>query len=32
VMVQGRIVQEGTYDELIGVPGMFQDLARRQLV
>jgi NHLM bacteriocin system ABC transporter ATP-binding protein len=32
VMVQGRIVQEGTYEELISVPGMFQDLARRQLV
>jgi ATP-binding cassette subfamily C protein len=31
VVVAGRIVQQGTYDELIDVDGPFQRLARRQL-
>ncbi|HVZ43766.1 MAG TPA: NHLP bacteriocin export ABC transporter permease/ATPase subunit [Ramlibacter sp.] len=32
VMDAGRIVQSGNYGQLIGQPGLFQDLARRQLV
>jgi NHLM bacteriocin system ABC transporter ATP-binding protein len=32
VLDAGRIVQQGTYDELIGQQGLFADLARRQLV
>jgi ATP-binding cassette subfamily C protein len=28
----GRVVQSGTYAELLGQPGPFADLARRQLV
>lgn len=31
VLEAGRIVQAGTYDELIGTPGAFQRLAARQL-
>jgi NHLM bacteriocin system ABC transporter ATP-binding protein len=31
VMDQGRIVQAGTYDELVSRPGCFYDLAQRQL-
>lgn len=31
VLDQGRIVQEGTYDELMARPGLFADLAKRQL-
>jgi ATP-binding cassette subfamily C protein len=27
----GRVVQSGTYDELMGQPGPFADLARRQI-
>jgi len=29
---RGRIVQQGTFDELVDVPGVFRDLARRQMV
>jgi NHLM bacteriocin system ABC transporter ATP-binding protein len=32
VMDQGRIAQIGDYPTLIGVPGLFQDLARRQML
>ncbi len=32
VMEAGQIVQSGTYDELIGQEGMFNVLARRQLL
>lgn len=32
VMDKGRIVQSGTYAELIAQPGLFQELAERQLV
>lgn len=32
VMDQGRLVQQGTYEQLIRQKGMFADLARRQLV
>jgi ATP-binding cassette subfamily C protein len=32
VMQTGRIVQQGTYDELLARDGLFQQLARRQLV
>ena len=31
VLQDGRIVQDGNYKELIAVPGMFQDLATRQI-
>ncbi|PAP81935.1 NHLP bacteriocin export ABC transporter permease/ATPase subunit [Rubrivirga sp. SAORIC476] len=31
VIDRGRVVQEGTYDELLAVPGLFADLAARQL-
>jgi len=31
VLADGRIVQEGTYRALIDTPGLFADLARRQL-
>jgi ABC-type multidrug transport system fused ATPase/permease subunit len=31
VLDGGRIVQQGTYDELLGVPGLFAELASRQL-
>jgi ATP-binding cassette subfamily C protein len=31
VLDQGRIVQQGTYDALLAQPGLFADLARRQL-
>ncbi|MFA7577937.1 MAG: NHLP bacteriocin export ABC transporter permease/ATPase subunit [Candidatus Muiribacteriota bacterium] len=31
VMVKGKIVQQGTYDELIKIPGTFQKLAQRQM-
>lgn len=32
VMTKGRIVQQGSYEELVEADGMFKDLARRQLV
>jgi ATP-binding cassette subfamily C protein len=32
VLEKGRIVQQGRYEELLGVPGMFQELAKRQLM
>lgn len=32
VLDKGRIVQRGTYRELIDVPGVFQDLAKSQLL
>jgi len=32
VISKGKIVQQGRYDELIAVDGMFKDLAQRQLV
>jgi len=32
VMDRGRIVQHGTYEELMAQPGLFADLAKRQLV
>jgi ABC-type bacteriocin/lantibiotic exporter with double-glycine peptidase domain len=31
VLDNGRVVQEGTYTDLIGQQGLFADLARRQL-
>jgi len=31
VLQDGRIVQDGNYEELISVPGLFQDLATRQI-
>jgi len=31
VLDQGRIVQQGTYEELMAQPGLFVELARRQL-
>jgi NHLM bacteriocin system ABC transporter ATP-binding protein len=31
VLQDGRIVQDGNYKELIAVPGLFQDLATRQI-
>jgi NHLM bacteriocin system ABC transporter ATP-binding protein len=31
VMVNGRIVQQGTFDELVAQEGMFADLVRRQV-
>jgi ATP-binding cassette subfamily C protein len=32
VMQDGRIVQSGTYQELIDQPGLFADLAKRQMI
>jgi ATP-binding cassette subfamily C protein len=32
VMDKGQIVQMGSYKELLAQPGMFQDLAKRQIV
>jgi NHLM bacteriocin system ABC transporter ATP-binding protein len=32
VLVEGKIVQTGTFAELSGAPGMFADFARRQLL
>lgn len=32
VLDHGRVVQNGTYDELMAAPGLFRDLANRQLV
>jgi ABC-type bacteriocin/lantibiotic exporter with double-glycine peptidase domain len=32
VLVEGKIVQAGTFAELSGAPGMFADFARRQLL
>jgi len=32
VLDGGRLVQSGTYAELIGVDGLFADLAKRQIV
>jgi ATP-binding cassette subfamily C protein len=32
VMEAGRLIQSGTYDELLAQPGLFADLAKRQLV
>lgn len=31
VLQNGRVVQQGTYDELINVDGLFADLAKRQM-
>ncbi|MCH7602900.1 MAG: NHLP bacteriocin export ABC transporter permease/ATPase subunit [Planctomycetes bacterium] len=31
VLERGRIVQQGTYDELVNEPGMFQALVKRQI-
>ena len=31
VMANGRVVQAGTYEELVGQQGMFQDLVKRQI-
>jgi ABC-type bacteriocin/lantibiotic exporter with double-glycine peptidase domain len=31
VMEAGRVVQDGTYAELLAQPGLFQDLAKRQI-
>jgi ABC-type multidrug transport system fused ATPase/permease subunit len=31
-MDQGRIVQTGTYQELLGQEGLFRELAQRQIV
>ncbi len=31
VMERGRIVQRGTYDELVNEPGMFHALVKRQI-
>ena len=31
VIDKGRVVQRGTYAELMAQPGLFQELARRQL-
>ena len=31
VIERGRIVQTGTYDELVAVPGLFHDLVKRQI-
>ena len=31
VLDRGRVVQEGTYDELLAAPGLFAELAARQL-
>jgi ABC-type multidrug transport system fused ATPase/permease subunit len=31
VLEAGRLVQAGTYEELMSQPGLFADLARRQL-
>ena len=31
VLEAGRIVQDGTYAELLSQPGLFQDLAKRQI-
>ncbi|MCM2256100.1 MAG: NHLP bacteriocin export ABC transporter permease/ATPase subunit [Vicinamibacteria bacterium] len=31
VLAGGRIVQQGSYQELVAVPGMFQDLVKRQV-
>ena len=31
VMRSGKVVQEGTYDELVAAQGVFQDLVRRQM-
>ena len=32
VLVDGRIVQCGVYDELLAQPGQFRELARRQVL
>jgi ABC-type multidrug transport system fused ATPase/permease subunit len=32
VMDEGKVVQQGTYEELIALPGHFAELVRRQLV
>ena len=32
VVVAGQVVQSGSYAEMIGVPGPFADLAKRQIV
>ena len=31
VMANGRVVQSGSYEELVGQPGMFADLVKRQI-
>ena len=32
VIEAGKLVQQGTFEELVNVPGTFQDLAKRQMV
>ena len=32
VVERGRIVQSGTYSDLLAIPGPFQDLVRRQVL
>ena len=32
VLVGGKIVQSGSFDELVAAPGLFAEFARRQLV
>lgn len=32
VLDRGQVVQQGTYDEMMGQPGLFFDLAKRQLL
>jgi ABC-type bacteriocin/lantibiotic exporter with double-glycine peptidase domain len=32
VVERGRVVQQGTYDELLNQPGAFAELAKRQLI
>ena len=31
VLDRGRVVQSGTYDELVSTPGLFHDLVKRQI-
>jgi ATP-binding cassette subfamily C protein len=31
VMARGRVVQTGTYEELVNQPGLFADLVKRQI-
>jgi ABC-type multidrug transport system fused ATPase/permease subunit len=32
VLVDGKVIQTGTFAELSGAPGVFADFARRQLL
>jgi ABC-type multidrug transport system fused ATPase/permease subunit len=32
VIDRGRLVQNGSYQDLLNTPGLFQDLARRQML